>query len=78
MGKVPARIKFMLQDVQELRGNNWVPRQRQEESLKTIDQVRGRGSESERRVGQIEWDGVHIHVYYCCGSNLQEGEAQGI
>ena len=35
----------MLQDVQELRGNNWVPRQRQEQSLKTIDQVRGRGRE---------------------------------
>ena len=38
-GKVPARIKFMLQDVQELRGNKWVPRVRQEQSLKTIDQV---------------------------------------
>ena len=40
--KVPARIKFMLQDVQELRRNHWVPRSRQDNTLKTIDQV-GRG-----------------------------------
>ena len=38
-GKVPARIRFMLQDVQDLRANNWVQRSRQESSLKTIDQV---------------------------------------
>ena len=30
----------MLQDVQELRENNWVTRKMQEQSLKTIDQVR--------------------------------------
>ena len=41
-GKIPPRIKFMLQDVQELRENNWVPKKRQEQSLKTIDQVRER------------------------------------
>ena len=40
-GKVPSRIKFMLQDVQDLRANNWVQRSRQESILKTIDQVRG-------------------------------------
>ena len=39
-GKIPARIKFMLQDVQELRENNWIPRVRQDQQLKTIDQVR--------------------------------------
>ena len=38
-GKIPARIKFMLQDVCELRHNNWVTRSRQEQGLKTIDQV---------------------------------------
>lgn len=38
-GKVPARIRFMLQDVQDLRANSWVQRSRQESSLKTIDQV---------------------------------------
>ena len=30
----------MLQDVQELRDNEWVPRVRQDKQLKTIDQVR--------------------------------------
>ena len=39
-GKIPPRIKFMLQNIQELRENNWVPRKGQEQSLKTIDQVR--------------------------------------
>ena len=38
-GKIPLRIKFVLQDVQELRANDWIPRQRCEDSLKTIDQV---------------------------------------
>ena len=37
-GKIPTRIKFMLQDVRELRHNNWVTR-RQEQGLNTIDQV---------------------------------------
>lgn len=40
-GKISARIKFMLQDVQDLRSNQWVPRVRQDKQLKTIDQVRG-------------------------------------
>lgn len=44
--KIPARIKFMLQDVQELRRNNWVPRQRQEKGLKTIEQVSTRARPS--------------------------------
>ncbi len=38
-GKISARIKFLLQDVQELRNVNWVPRTRQDQGLKTIDQV---------------------------------------
>ena len=37
-GKIPLRIKFMLQDVQDLRANDWIP-QGHEDSLKTIDQV---------------------------------------
>ena len=46
-GKVSARIKFMLQDVQELRSNNWVPRNRrgQDNTLKTINQVGGAGGQ---------------------------------
>ncbi len=39
----------MLQDVQELRDHMWVPRERQDQQLKTIDQVyrggEGRGWE---------------------------------
>ena len=38
-GKISAPIKFMLQDVMELRVNLWVPRGRKDQSLKTIDQV---------------------------------------
>ena len=39
-GKIPLRIKFLLQDVQELHANKWIPRRRhQDYSLKTIDQV---------------------------------------
>ena len=39
-GKIPLRIKFLLQDVQELRTNKWIPRRRHQDfSLKTIDQV---------------------------------------
>ena len=38
-GRLSTRIKFLLQDVIELRHNYWVPRGRQDLSLKTIDQV---------------------------------------
>ena len=48
-GKIPARIRFLLQDVQEMRDNNWVPRARQEKQLKTIDQVCG-----------VEWNGDSV------------------
>ncbi len=38
--RIPLRIKFMLQDVQELRSNDWVPRPRQNMyQLKTIEQA---------------------------------------
>ena len=39
-GKIPLKIKFMLQDVQDLRANDWIPHQGHEDSLKTIDQVK--------------------------------------
>lgn len=39
-GRIPLRIKFILQDVQELRANKWIPRRiHQDYSLKTISQV---------------------------------------
>ena len=47
-GKIPARIKFLLQDVQDLRENSWVPRLRQDKQLKTIDQVSGGRAEGGR------------------------------
>ena len=51
-GKIPARIKFMLQDVQELRNNEWVPRVIQrDKQLKTIDQVR-----MEWNIIGMEWE----------------------
>ena len=45
-GKISLRIKFMLQDVQELRDNGWVPPKHQilkkiGVQLKTIEQVSG-------------------------------------
>ena len=36
--KVSSRVRFMLQDVIELRANKWVPR-RDENAPKTIDQI---------------------------------------
>ena len=38
-GMICPRVRFMLQDVLELRENSWVPRVRQDQQLKTIDQV---------------------------------------
>jgi translation initiation factor 4G len=35
--KISSRIRFMLQDVQELRKNEWIPRR--QDTLKTIDQI---------------------------------------
>lgn len=37
-GKISSRIKFMLQDVMDLRRSKWVPR-RQDLNPKTIDQI---------------------------------------
>ena len=38
-GKISMRVKFMLQDVQDLRKNSWVPRIHQVVTVKTIDEV---------------------------------------
>ena len=74
-GKIPARIKFMIQDVQELRDNNWVPKKGQEQSLKTIDQVKEeeRGGWERERESDIpaEWLYTYIIVVQniICGGN---------
>lgn len=44
--KVSSRVRFMLQDVIELRHNKWVPR-REDNNPKTIDQIT---KEAEREV----------------------------
>ena len=38
-GKISMRVKFMLQDVQDLRKYGWVPRRSQVVTVKTIDEV---------------------------------------
>ncbi|XP_011502428.1 PREDICTED: eukaryotic translation initiation factor 4 gamma 3-like [Ceratosolen solmsi marchali] len=45
-GKISSRIRFMLQDVIDLRGNKWIPR-RDDSNPKTMDQIQ-REAESER------------------------------
>lgn len=37
--QVKSRIRFMLQDLQDLRRNNWKPRKRDEFDPKTITQI---------------------------------------
>jgi len=44
--KISSRIRFMLQDVIDLRANKWIPR-RNENNPKTIDQIQ-KEAESER------------------------------
>ncbi|XP_028319881.1 eukaryotic translation initiation factor 4 gamma 1 isoform X3 [Gouania willdenowi] len=46
--KTSSRIRFMLQDVLDLRGNNWVPR-RGDQGPKTIDQIHKEAEMEEHR-----------------------------
>lgn len=50
-GKISSRIRFMLQDVIDLRASNWIPR-RDESNPKTIDQIQ-KEAESERLDSQL-------------------------
>ncbi|XP_076249202.1 eukaryotic translation initiation factor 4 gamma [Calliopsis andreniformis] len=50
-GKISSRIRFMLQDVIDLRANNWIPR-RDDSNPKTIDQIQ-KEAESERLDSQL-------------------------
>lgn len=49
--KISSRIRFMLQDVIDLRANKWIPR-RNENNPKTIDQIQ-KEAESERLDMQV-------------------------
>ena len=57
-GKIPLKIKFMLQDIQDLRANDWISRLGQEQTIKTINQV------SFMKVA------VMMHVMRCIGSKF--------
>lgn len=50
-GKISSRIRFMLQDVIDLRANKWIPR-RDDSNPKTIDQIQ-KEVESERLDTQL-------------------------
>ncbi|XP_043800130.1 eukaryotic translation initiation factor 4 gamma 3-like isoform X4 [Apis laboriosa] len=50
-GKISSRIRFMLQDVIDLRANNWIPR-RDDSNPKTIDQIL-KEADSERLDSQL-------------------------
>ncbi|CAK9810287.1 Eukaryotic translation initiation factor 4 gamma 3 [Anthophora quadrimaculata] len=50
-GKISSRIRFMLQDVIDLRANKWIPR-RDDSNPKTIDQIQ-KEAESERLDSQL-------------------------
>ncbi|KAM3871346.1 eukaryotic translation initiation factor 4 gamma 1-like [Diretmus argenteus] len=46
--KTSSRIRFMLQDMQDLRSNNWVPRRR-DQGPRTIDQIHKEAEQEEQR-----------------------------
>ena len=52
-GKISSRIKFALQDVVDLRDNKWVPRQRQDTKVKTIDQIHREAEDEEQMTKQL-------------------------
>lgn len=61
-GKVSSRIRFMLQDVMDLRKSGWVPR-RQDSNPKTIDQIQ-KEAETEQLNIQV---GVTRKINVDCG-----------
>ena len=52
-GKISPRVRFALQDVVDLRENKWVPRQRQDSQVKTIDQIHREAHDEEQLTKQI-------------------------
>lgn len=50
-GKISSRIRFMLQDVIDLRANNWIPR-RDDSNPKTIDEIQ-KEADSDRLDSQL-------------------------
>ena len=52
-GRISSRIKCVLQDVVDLRDNKWVPRQRQDTEVKTIDQIHREAEDEEQMTKQL-------------------------
>lgn len=52
-GKISSRVRFMIQDVIDLRKNKWVPR-RQDLNPKTIDQIQ-KEAENEQLTMQVSF-----------------------
>ena len=50
---ISKRVQFVLQDVVDLRDNQWVPRQRQDTKVKTIDQIHREAEDEEQMTKQL-------------------------
>ncbi|KAL5490846.1 hypothetical protein EMCRGX_G016037 [Ephydatia muelleri] len=50
---ISKRVQFALQDVVDLRDNKWVPRQRQDTEVKTIDQIHREAEDEEQMTKQL-------------------------
>ena len=50
---ISKRVQFVLQDVVDLRDNQWVPRQRQDAKVKTIDQIHREAEDEEQMTKQL-------------------------
>lgn len=64
--EVPSRIKFMLQDLLELRGSNWKPR-RAEATAKTIEEVCVVEPDRSSYLLNNGVDGVWLRIVSDCG-----------
>ena len=51
--KISKRVQFVLQDVVDLRDNQWVPRKRQDTEGKTIDQIHREAEDEEQMTKQL-------------------------
>ncbi|KAL5490844.1 hypothetical protein EMCRGX_G016035 [Ephydatia muelleri] len=51
--KISKRVQFVLQDVVDLRDNQWVPRKRQDTEVKTIDQIHREAEDEEQMTKQL-------------------------
>ena len=52
-GQISSRVRFALQDVVDLRDNKWIPRQRQDSQVKTIDQIHREALDEKQLTKQI-------------------------